>query len=228
MNIKEKLFSLQDLKYRQFHSGICPNNKNIIGVRVPQLRNLAKELYNEDNEVLDKIDDEYYEEIMLQGLIIALYKVPIDKKFDLINTFVNKIDNWAICDIFCSSIKIKNNEKEIYWKFLMNYCNDTSEFKLRFLFVMLLDHYLEKKYLNRIFEIIDKTDSDYYYVKMAIAWLLSISYIKYPDDTLKTLKTLNIDTWTYNKTLQKIIESNRISDEDKDYLRKLKKPIPRG
>ncbi|MGN1000623.1 MAG: DNA alkylation repair protein [Bacilli bacterium] len=223
MDIKEKLFSLQDLKYKKFHSVICSSDKNIIGVRVPQLKRLAKELYKEDNEVLHKIDDEYYEEIMLQGLIIALCKVPIDKKFDLINTFVDKMDNWAICDTFCSSIKIKNNEKEIYWEFLMDYCNYTSEFKLRFLFVMLLDYYLDEKYLHKVFEIINNIDSDYYYVKMAIAWLLSVSYIKYPKDTLKALKKLNIDTWTYNKTLQKIIESNRISDDDKIFIRKLKK-----
>ena len=223
MNVRDKLFELQDLKYKEFHSGLCPNNDNIIGIRIPILRKLAKELYKEDKEILTKIDDKYYEEVMLQGLIIALSTESVDKKLLLIKDFIPKIDNWAVCDIFCSSIKIKKSEKEEYYNFIKKYCNSKKEFELRFLLIMLLDHYLEEEYLDDIYLTIKSIKSDKYYVNMAIAWLLSISYIKYPKYTLLNLDSLGLDKWTYNKTLQKIIESRRVSSEERDTLRKLKK-----
>lgn len=223
MNIVDKLFSMRDLKYREFHSSLCPNTDNIIGVRTPDLKKFAKELYKEDPNVLTKIGDKYYEEVMLQGLIIALSTENVDKKLEMIENFVKKIDSWAVCDIFCSSIKIKKNEKEIYFNFLKKYYKSKKEFEVRFLLVMLLDHYLEEEYLDKVFNIIKSINVDKYYVNMAIAWLLSICYIKYPKETLNRLDSLNLNDWTYNKAIQKIIESRRVSDKDKDNLRKLKK-----
>lgn len=223
MNIVDKLFLLQDLKYKKFHSKLCPNNDNIIGVQVPVLKKLAKDLYKEDKNVLSKIGDKYYEEVMLQGLIISLSTVSVDKKLSLIEKFVPKIDNWAICDVFCSSLKIKKTEKEEYFKFLHRYISSYEEFEVRFLIVMLLMHFLEEEYLDDIFSIIDKIYKEKYYIKMAVAWFLSIAYIKYPTKTLNAIKPLKIDAWTYNKALQKIIESKRVNDSDKDIIRKMKK-----
>ena len=185
--IRKKLFELQDLKYKEFHSNLCPNNDNIIGIRVPILKKFARELYKEDNNILTKLGDTYYEEVMLQGLVISLSTEPVNKKIKLIEKFVPKIDNWAICDTFCSSLKIKNKEKEIYWDFLKKYYNSSKEFEIRFLLVMLLDYYLEDKYLDKICNIIRNINSTDYYVKMAKAWLISIMYIKYPKYTFKEL-----------------------------------------
>ena len=223
MKVRDRLFELQDLKYRDFHSGLCPNNDNIIGVRVPILKKIAKELHKEDKDILTKIEDKYYEEVMLQGLIIALSTESVDKKIILIEEFVPKIDNWAICDIFCSSIKIRKDEMDIYYNFLTKYYNSKNEFELRFLLIMLLDHFLSEKYLDKIFLLVKSIKSDKYYVNMAIAWLLSVSYIKYPEYTLLNIDSLNLDKWTYNKTIQKIIESKRVSDKEKDMFRKMKK-----
>lgn len=223
MKIRERLFELQDFKYRDFHSRLCSNNNNIIGVRIPVLKKLAKDLYKDDNQVLSKIGNKYYEEIMLQGLLITLSTETIKNKIELIKKFVPKIDNWAICDTFCSGLKIKNNEEDIYWNFLKQYYNSQNEFELRFLLVMLLDHYLKESYLDLICDIIKNITSTEYYVKMAKAWLLSIMYIKYPIYTLKKINDLNLDVWTYNKVIQKIIESKRVAEEEKMKLRKLKK-----
>ena len=160
---------------------------------------------------------------MLQGLVIALSTETVDKKIKLIESFVPKIDNWAVCDIFCSSIKIKKNEKEVYYNFIRKYQDSKKEFELRFLLIMLLDHYLEEEYLDDIYSIINNINSDKYYVNMAIAWLLSISYIKYPKYTLSNIDSLSIDKWTYNKSIQKIIESRRVTDKEKEVLRKKKR-----
>ena len=221
--IRKRLFELQDLKYKEFHSNLCPNNDNIIGIRVPILKSFAKQLYKEDKNILTKLANTYYEEVMLQGFIISLSTEPVNKKIKLIEKFVPKIDNWAICDTFCSSLKIKNKEKEIYWDFLKKYYDSSKEFEIRFLLVMLLDHYLEEKYLDEICNIIRNINNDNYYVKMSKAWLISIMYIKYPKYTLKELDNLNLDSWTYNKSIQKIIESKRVCTEEKEYLKKLKK-----
>lgn len=223
MDIKEELFKLQDIKYKEFHSRLCPKNDNIIGIRVPILKKLAKFLYNQDNEILLKIGDDYYEEIMLQGLIIAYLKKESNIKIPIIKKFVKKIDNWAVCDTFCSSIKIKDNDKDKYLKFIKTYSKSKKEFELRFMLVMLLDHYLEEKYIDNICEIINEIYKKEYYVLMAISWLLSSLYIKYPNIAMKKIDKLNIDKWTYNKTIQKIIESSRICKEQKEYLKTLKK-----
>ena len=223
MDIRKELFKLQDLKYKEFHSKLCSTKYEIIGVRIPILKNFSKKIYKEDNEVLTKIGDKYYEEIMLQGQIIALSTISVDKKVSLIEKYVKKIDNWAICDTFCAALKIKKNEEKIYFKFIKKYLNSKKEFEIRFLVIMLLDHFLSEVYLHEVLSIINTIYKEDYYVKMAIAWLLSFIYIKYPKYYLDNINKLNIDTWTYNKSIQKIIESNRVSKEDKDYLRTLKK-----
>lgn len=223
MNIVDILFSMRDLKYKEFHSSLCPGTDNIIGVRIPELRKLSKELYKKDKNVLTKIGDKYYEEILLQGLVISLSTESVDKKLKMIEKYVPKIDNWAVCDTFCASLKINKKEKELYFNFLKKYYKSKKEFELRFLIVMLLDHYLEEQYLDKVFHIISNINVDKYYVNMAVAWLVSFSYIKFPSETLNKLDTLNLNDWTYNKAIQKIIESKRVSEQDKQKLRKLKK-----
>ena len=228
IQIKEHILKLADEKYKEFHSKLCPNTDNILGVRVPILRNYAKELsknYTTD-ELLKNIDNQYYEEIMLQGMIIGLSK---EKDFEVIKKyikdFVPKIDNWAICDVFCVGLKITKKYKEDMWDFIQTYLKSKNEFYLRFAIVMILDFYIEEEYLERNFEIFNNVRSDKYYVQMAIAWAISICLIKYYDKTIKYLKSkeCKLDNFTYNKSLQKARESYRISKEQKEELQKMKK-----
>ncbi len=223
--IKKELKSLADEKYKEFHSGLCPGTENIIGIRVPVLRNYAKKLAKEYDikYLLGNIDDEYYEEIMLQGMLIGLEK---DKNIkNILNDmekFIPKIDNWAICDVFCAGLKItKKNMNEI-WEFIQKYLNSDQEFEKRFAVVMILDYYITEEYLEKIFEIFDNIKSEKYYVQMAVAWAISICLIKYYERTINYLKTAKIDKFTYNKGIQKALESYRITDERKKELRKMK------
>ena len=225
---KEHILKLADEKYKEFHSKLCPNTDNILGVRVPILRNYAKELLKKytTDELLKNIDNQYYEEIMLQGMIIGLSKerdFEVIKKY--IKDFVPKIDNWAICDVFCAGLKITKKYKEDMWDFIQTYLKSKNEFYLRFAIVMILDFYIEEEYLERNFEIFNNVRSDKYYVQMAIAWAISICLIKYYDKTIKYLKSkeCKLDNFTYNKSLQKARESYRISKEQKEELQKMKK-----
>ena len=226
--IKQELKQLADEKYREFHTGLCPGTENILGIRVPVLRNYAKKLSKEYEirDLLNDIDNEYYEEIMLQGMLIGLEKETnkeIQNILQDIERFVPKIDNWAICDVFCAGLKItKKHEKEM-WDFLQKYVISDKEFEIRFGVVMILDYYITEKYLEKNFAIFDHIQSDKYYVQMAVAWAISICLIKFYDKTIEYLKQAKIDKFTYNKALQKAIESYRISDEQKAELRKMKK-----
>ncbi len=222
--IKEKLFELSDQKYKEFHSGLCPGTENIIGVRVPVLRNYAKELAKKYNieELLQEIDNQYYEEIMLQGMLIGLEKQDFNTLQKQIIQFVPKIDNWAICDVFCAGLKQTKKHKKEMWNFLQKYLKSNKEFEIRFGIVMILDYYIEEEYLKKIFAIFDDITSDAYYVQMAVAWAISICLIRFYNETIKYLRIAKLDKFTYNKALQKAIESYRITKEQKEELKNMK------
>ena len=223
--IKQELIELQDKKYQEFHGGLCPGTENIIGVRVPILRNYAKELLKkyEFSYLINNIDNEYYEEIMLQGILIGLAKEDFKTILAHIENFIPKIDNWAVCDSFCAGLKITKKHEQEMWEVLQKYLRANKEFEIRFGIVMILDYYIEEPYLKRDFKIFDQIKSTEYYVQMAVAWAISICLIKYYEETIAYLKKSKLDKFTYNKALQKAMESYRITPEQKQELRNMKK-----
>lgn len=224
--IQKSLFENQDIKYKQFQSSLCPGVDNIIGVRVPVLRKIAKILIKQYGSeiLLENIGSKYYEEAMLQGLIIGYSKFNIDELQHNLEKFIPKIDNWATCDITCSTIKLKENELQPMWQFLQKYAYSENEFEARFVIVMWLDNFLNDTYICDILNCLSNIKNDAYYVKMAIAWLLSVAFVKQRNATLHFLKNTDcLDDFTYNKTLQKIIESFRVSEQDKELIRNMKK-----
>lgn len=222
--IRSKLKNLADEKYKKFHSGLCPNNKNIIGVRIPKLRNLAKEISKGDwRKFLEHNKNEYYEEIMLEGFVIGYAKMELEERFKLLTTFVPKIDNWAVCDCSCSTFKFVQKNKKEMWEFIKIYLNSSKEFELRFVIIIILDYYLTDEYIDEIFKIFDNIKKEDYYVKMAIAWTLQVAYVKYKEKTIKYLENNKLDKFTHNKAIQKMIESYRIDKKEKEILRKMKR-----
>lgn len=223
-NVRKQLLELQDLEYQKFHSNLCPGINNIIGVRLPKLRSLVKQLLKQDYIIyLNKVENQYYEETMVEGLLIATSKLSLEEKFFYLKQFVPKIDNWAICDTVCASFKFKDNELEEVWNFILSYQNSKKEFELRFMIIMMMDYFLKDEYLEKIFSILDSIQVEYYYTNMAIAWLLSVAFVKKKEETLRYLHSNQLSDFTYHKTLQKIIESNRVSKDDKGMIRKLKR-----
>ena len=221
--VRNKLFSLQDEKYRSFHSKLCPGVNDIIGVRTPAIRKLVKELLKDDYiKYIEIGNKDYYKEIMIEGLLIAESKLSFIEKEKYLDKFIPKINCWAITDICAASFKLKKEELNCLWNYLQKYKKSDQEYCIRFMIVMWMDHFLTDDYIKHVLLEIDKIKSDAYYVNMAIAWLISVSYIKYPTITKDYLLNNNLDKWTYNKALQKIIESNRVSIEEKDKVRKMK------
>ena len=224
--IRQDLLNLADKKYKVFHSSLCPGTNNIIGVRIPILRNYAKNLFKQENfkEYIYFNNPIFYEEVMLEGMLIGFIKDDNIKKILLmIKNFISKIDNWAICDIFCAGLKIVNKNKYSFWLFIQKYLKSKKEFELRFVIVMILNYFIDEEHIKEALNIFDNIKHDEYYVKMAIAWAISVAFIKFPEITMNYLKETKLDNWTYNKSLQKICESFRVSKEMKENIKKMKK-----
>lgn len=217
--------------YKQFNNKIIPGVKNAIGVRMAPLKELAKIIAREDyDEYFQELDigsleDIYYEEIMLQALTIGFIKVSVEERIKYIEAFIPKINNWAVCDSFCAGLKFTKKNQKLVWEFLQPYFNDKREFYVRFGVVMLMDYFINNENLKKNLEILENIKHDGYYVKMAVAWAISVCFVKYPDLTREFFEkeTNKLDDFTYNKAIQKIRESFRASKEDKEYLNTLKR-----
>lgn len=223
-DLRTELYKLSDEKYKKFHNGLCPNVKNIIGVRIPKLREIAKTISKEKPiEFLDTYKCEFYEEKMIYGLVIGYMKENLKTRLKYLDKFVPIIDNWAICDCSCSTYKFTNKNLEKMWEYLQKYVSSQNEFEVRFFCIMLMDYYLTDKYIDKVLEIYNKIKLDKYYVKMGIAWGISVAFVKYETKVRKFLENNNLDDFTHNKSIQKIIESYRVNEETKNELRKLKR-----
>ena len=223
IDLKSKLAELIDDKYKQFHSGLCPGTNDIMGVRLPSLRELAKEIAKQNPiKFLDEYNCKIYEEKMIYGLVIGYMKADVDTKLKYLKKFVPMIDNWAVCDCCCSTYKFTNKNMERVFEFLQQYISSQKEFEVRFAIIMLMNYYLTDEYIDKVFKIYNEIKLDKYYVKMAIAWAISVAFVKHEQKTREFLKNNSLDKFTFNKSLQKIIESNRVSKETKDEIRSMK------
>ena len=173
--ILKQLFELQDKKYKEFHSSLCPNVDNIIGVRIPELRKLAKQIAKENPKefIENPVKKQYYEEIMLEGFVIGYMKATLEEKLHYLDNFIPEIDNWAVCDCTASTLKFIDKYKKEVWEYLQKYINSKKEFEKRFAIIILMDYYLTDEYIDKVLEIYNKIDSDQYYVQMGMAWAVS-------------------------------------------------------
>ena len=218
------LISLQDKKYKEFHSSLVLNSKyKMIGIRVPIMRNIAKMIAKTNiEEFLNYSQNEYYEEIMIQGLVISFIKD--EKIFNrYFREYINKIDNWALCDSFCSSIKIVRNYEDKYFREAIKLALNKDEFISRVGLIIILNHFINLNNLKDIFNTINKIQSEKFYINMAEAWLLCEMYIKFPKNTKEFLKNNNLNKFTQNKAISKIHDSYRVSKEEKELLNILKR-----
>lgn len=218
------LKSLADEKYRVFHGGLVPGTDNILGVRIPVLRKLAKEISKGDYEgFLNCCTREYYEEDMLRGIVTANIKMDYDELVRRTDAFIPYINNWAVCDIFCSSLKQVKKYLPQFFEHIDVYLKSENQWSRRAGIVLMLSYYLSDEYIERVLSRCEKTAGEEYYVMMARAWLISCTYGKYPKITREYLLHTEIDKVTFNKAIQKCIESYRISKEEKEWLRTLKR-----
>lgn len=225
--IKRNLLDNIDGDYQKFSEKIIPNVHNIKGIRLPILKKIAKEIYRNGNyeDFINSTSADFMEETMLRGIVIGMIKDSPEKILGYVKNYIPQINNWALCDTFCNGLKFTNKNKELVWDFIQPYLKSNREYDIRFGVVMLLSYYIREDYLDEIFRIFENITHEGYYVRMGVAWAVSICYIKFPEKTLQFLKTCTLDDWTYNKTIQKIIDSYRVSNEEKEVLKTMKRKV---
>lgn len=227
-SIKDQLLDLADADYQKFAAALIPTSNNIIGIRLPELRKLAKTIVKGDwRTYLAQADSDYFEEIMLQGMVLGYVKTDIEELLRYVADFIPKIDNWSVCDSFCIGLKFSLTNKERVWEFIVPYLLSEKEYEIRFAVVMMLNFFIEEEYISRILQLLDKVSHEGYYAKMAVSWALSICYVKMPEPTILYLRNNTLDDFTYNKALQKITESNRVDQETKEMIRGMKRTTKR-
>lgn len=225
MNIKQRLLDDSEKDFQQFSAALIPNISNVLGVRLPKLRKIAKEIYKsgEWENFIKQNKFEYMEEVMLQGMVIGLVKLPPEKILELVKNFIPKINNWSVCDSFCNSLKFTQQNKNLVWEFIQPYFKSTNEYDIRFAYVMLISYYIDTEFISDVLKLIDEFKDERYYARMAAAWALSICYTKFPEKTFEYLKKSKLDDWTFNKSIQKICESLRVDKSTKNMLKYLKR-----
>ena len=218
------LISIKDEKYKEFHSSLVLNSKyEMIGIRLPIMRQIAKEITKTDiTDFLENAQDRYYEEVMIQGLVISQIKDEevFNKYFE---KHITKIDNWALCDTFCNSIKIVKKYEDKYFNEAIKMCLSKEEFIARTGLIMILSNFINEKNLDTIFDTLNQINSDKFYINMAEAWLVCELYIKFPKQTLPFIKNNKLNKFTHNKAISKIHDSYRVSKQDKEYLNSLRR-----
>ena len=203
------LFSFEDLEYKNFNSKLVLKN-NLIGIRVPILKKIAKELAKGNyKEFISIMNHNYHEEVLIHGLILGYIKDPMNYFDD----YIKYMNDWQSCDITISNMKYFKYNQDINYikKYLYH----------RVGYVILLTYYIKDEYIDELYNIVDNYNSDNYYVKMAVAWLLSYLIIYDKNRAVKYLKKSKLDDFTYNKGIQKAIESKKI--KDKKWLKDLKR-----
>ncbi len=222
--ITAKLFELQDLEYREFHSNLVPTKDPdaIIGVRVPHLRKLAKELIKEMDVTpfLKELPHQYNEENVLHAFFIEAIK-DYDECLLELNQFLPYVDNWAVCDSLKPKVFKKHLDELV--DEIQGWIESTQTYTIRFGIEMLMNFYLDEKFSAKYLDMVAGVKSEEYYVNMMIAWYFATALAKQYDATIKIIEAGVLDKWTHNKTIQKAIESYRITPEQKEYLRGLKK-----
>ena len=220
----EYLKSLGDEKYKKFNSGIVKDtDSEIIGIRLPELRKIAKEILKGDYEgFLRSSGKAYYEEVMLRGLVTAQIKGSFEEVRKRVDDFVPWIDNWAVNDTFCSTFKIINKFHGEFFEHIGTYLSSENPWAVRVGLVLMMDYYLVDEYIDRVLERAGNIQSVEYYVQMGKAWLVATAAAKYRDKAIEFIKTAEFDDKTFYMTVQKCVDSYRVSEEDKELLKRLR------
>lgn len=223
MDIRKRLFEMQDIKYREFHSKLMPTvaKERVIGIQVPKIRKLAEKIaYTPDAcEFMDTLPHEYYEENNLHAFIVSEIK-NFEECIDELERFLPYIDNWATCDSLRPKCFKSNTDRLI--KYINKWIDSDKPYTVRFGIEMLMIHYLDAEFKEEYLHTVSKIKSEEYYVNMMIAWYFATALAKQYDATLPIIKSRALSVWVHNKTIQKAVESYRITEEQKAYLKTLK------
>ena len=224
-DLQKKLYDLNNQKYRDMQIKIVPtvDAESVIGVRTPELKALAKDLLKtgEYKAFLKELPHQFFEENQLQAFIISGIK-DLDECMEELENFLPYVDNWATCDQM--SPKIFKKHKDVLFSHIKEWLDSKKTYTVRFGIKMLMEHFLDADYDPKYPKMVSGLRSKEYYVNMMIAWYFATALAKQYESVVSFIEGKKLDDWTHNKAIQKSIESRRIPQEQKEYLRSLKVP----
>lgn len=227
MDIRKELERLADKEYKEFHSALLPtvDRDRIIGVRLPQLRAIAARIKRAGpkGSLPELPQGDTLEETLVRGFVVAGADMPLEEHLKAVAGFVPEIDCWSVCDSFVTSLKFVKKDRERVWKFIQPYFESDRTYDIRFAAVMSLAYFKDGEYAPRVFEKFDRIENDDYYVKMAVAWAVSVFFVNAREETRWYLENNRLDDFTFNKSLQKITESYRVTPQEKAEIRAMKR-----
>lgn len=250
--IREQILGLAEPSYQQFSAKLLPGTERIVGVRLPLLRKLVKQRLKEDWKVyLEEVfgseetvlgdskrqvqkqvlggteEDELFEEVMFQGMLIGYAPLKPEERFFYLDRFIPKINNWSVCDSVCTTMKFAKEYPEETWDFLQKYVRGSEEYGIRFAVVMYINYFIREEYFREVLRELNEISHPAYYVKMAVAWAVSMCYVFNTEETEAFLSDCKLDDFTYNKAIQKIVESRQVSKEEKEKMKRRKRKSER-
>lgn len=217
--IRDRLYALAEPKYRDFSAALVPGGEGMLGVRLPKLRALAKELAADSDAYFAEPCGALFEEIMLRGMVIGCMKCSTEQRMAHMRAFIPMITNWSVCDSFCTGIKEAKRRPEEYWAFILPYLHSEREFEVRFAVVMLLAHFSKGEWLPRALEQLEGVSHTGYYARMAVGWAVSVCYVHDPAYTWDWLRRVQLDAETERMAIQKIMDSRRVTGADRERIR---------
>lgn len=219
--LKTYLRSIANEKYKNFSKSLVPGDFEMLGVNIPTLKKIGREIYRGDYESFLSTDDSgIFELAFLKGQVIANIKDP-DEYEKWFLWYIPSITNWSLCDSFIAASKVIKKDEERFFKIAEELIKQDAEFKNRVGFVILLDYFVDDNHKARILKLLEGYASDRYYANMALAWLLSELYVKYPEETFEFLINGGMSEEVMKYTVRKIKDSYRVSQENKDKLKRL-------
>ena len=212
------------MKLSQIKKELDNIKRTTFGISVPELRKYARKIAKEDYKCFVEMDDySTFELRLLHAFVLGYAKDDIKTLLKYFEKFMPKVDDWAVNDSLCQNFRITRKYPAEVWEFLMKYKNTKKEFESRIVSVVLLSHYLNDAYIDRVIDVLDKLSTEGYYSQMGVAWAVATIMGKYPDKCLAYLKSkdCHLDSITRKKSIQKIRESFRVADEIKELIKKI-------
>lgn len=226
--IRKQILELAEPSYQQFSSKLLPGTERIAGVRLPLLRKLVKQQIKKDwkaylEEVFGSEEEDLFEEVMFQGMLIGYAPLNLEERLFYLERFLPKIDNWSVCDSVCTTMKFAKEYPKETWDFLQKHVHSDAEYRIRFAVVMYINYFIREEYFKKVLKELNEINHPAYYVKMAVAWAVSMCYVFNTEETEKFLGTCKLDDFTYNKAIQKIIESRQVDRKEKEKIKEWKR-----
>ena len=227
MDIFNEIKNSADSSYKDFSAKLIPtiDKETILGVRAPMAKEIAKKYAGTKagNEFLKNLPHKYHDENMVHAYMLGFIKESKEEMHARILDFLPYVDNWAVCDSLCASLKFIKNDTSSNLNFILSSIKSENVFTVRFSLVCLIDYYVSSEYIDLLIDVTKSIKSEEYYINMALAWLISVMLVKEYDKTLPLLKSGELSLWVHNKAIQKACESYRISSTQKTFLKRMKR-----